>query len=63
MLTVKFFEDLLETFKKIPDFQFVLDSQAVPLEDYLEMFPEKKNLLKKLAMNHLLMDKNVRCEM
>ncbi|HCE46333.1 MAG TPA: hypothetical protein DET40_22535 [Lentisphaeria bacterium] len=47
MLTVKFFEDLLETFKKIPDFQFVLDSQAVPLEDYLEMFPEKKNLLKK----------------
>ena len=49
MLTVKFFEDLLETFKKIPDFQFVLDSQAVPLEDYLEMFPEKKNLLKKFV--------------
>ena len=47
MLTVKFFEDLLETFKRIPDFQFVLDSQAVPLEDYLELFPDKKKLLEK----------------
>ncbi len=54
MLTVKFFEDLLETFKRIPDFQFVLDSQAVPLEDYLEMFPEKKNLLKKYVSDKRL---------
>ncbi|MFA7344264.1 MAG: glycoside hydrolase family 38 C-terminal domain-containing protein [Terrimicrobiaceae bacterium] len=47
MLTVKFFEDLLEAFRKIPDFQFVLDSQAVPLDDYLELFPGKRDILKK----------------
>ena len=47
MLTVKFFEDLLEAFRRIPDFQFVLDSQAVPLEDFLEIFPEHRDILKK----------------
>ena len=47
MLTVKFFEDLLEAFRKIPDFQFVLDSQAVPLEDFLEIFPGRREILKK----------------
>lgn len=47
MLTAQFFEDLIETFEKIPDFQFVLDSQTVPLDDYLEIHPEKKEVLKK----------------
>lgn len=47
LITVKFFEDLIETFEKIPDFQFVLDSQTVPLEDFLELFPQKKEILKK----------------
>ena len=47
MLTAKFFEDLLETFEKIPDFQFVLDSQTVPLEDFLEVYPDKRAMLAK----------------
>jgi mannosylglycerate hydrolase len=47
MITVNFFEDLIETFEKIPDFQFVLDSQTVPLEDFLEICPDKKEILKK----------------
>lgn len=47
MLTAKFFEDLIETFERIPDFQFVLDSQTVPLEDFLELYPEKKAVLAK----------------
>lgn len=47
VLTVKFFEDLLETFEKIPDFQFVLDSQTVPLDDFLELFPAKRAILEK----------------
>ncbi len=47
ILTVKFFEDLLEAFRKIPDFQFVLDSQAVPLDDFLEIFPDRRDILTK----------------
>ena len=47
MITVKFFEDLIETFEAIPEFQFVLDSQTVPLEDFLELFPEKRETLRK----------------
>lgn len=49
VLTTQFFEDLIKTFEKIPDFQFVLDSQTVPLEDYLELYPEKRELLKKFV--------------
>lgn len=47
VLTTRFFEDLIKTFEKIPDFQFVLDSQTVPLDDFLELYPKKKGLLKK----------------
>ncbi len=47
VLTTQFFEDLITTFKKIPDFQFVLDSQTVPLDDFLELYPEKRGVLKK----------------
>lgn len=49
VLTTQFFADLIKTFEKIPDFQFVLDSQTVPLEDYLELYPDKKALLKKFV--------------
>ncbi len=49
MITVNFFEDLIETFETIPDFQFVLDSQTVPLEDFLEIYPEKKEILKRFV--------------
>lgn len=46
-MTVDFIDDLLVIMKKIPEYTFLLDSQAVPLEDYLEIRPEKKAELKK----------------
>ena len=39
---------LLDIFEKEPDYKhFHLDSQTLPLQDYLEIRPEKKELLKK----------------
>lgn len=46
-MTVDFIDDLLVIMKKIPEYTFLLDSQAVPLEDYLEIRPEKRAELKK----------------
>ncbi|MBR6388835.1 MAG: hypothetical protein IKS15_01770 [Opitutales bacterium] len=46
-MTVDFIDDLLVIMKKIPGYTFLLDSQAVPLEDYLEIRPEKRAELKK----------------
>ena len=42
-LTVDFIDTLLEIFRKIPEYTFLLDSQTVPLEDYLEIKPEKRD--------------------
>ncbi len=47
-MTVDFIDDLLVIMKKIPGYTFLLDSQAVPLEDYLEVRPEKRAELKRL---------------
>lgn len=39
---------LLDIFEKEPAFKsFHLDSQTVPLQDYLEIYPDKKALLQK----------------
>lgn len=46
-MTVDFLDDLLVIMKKIPGYTFLLDSQAVPLEDYLEIRPEKTKDFKK----------------
>ena len=46
-MTVDFLDDLLVIMKKIPEYTFLLDSQAVPLEDYLEIRPEKAKEIKK----------------
>lgn len=46
-MTVDFIDDLLVIMKKIPGYTFLLDSQAVPLEDYLEIRPEKREEIKK----------------
>ncbi len=46
-MTVDFLDDLLVIMKKIPGYTFLLDSQAVPLEDYLEIRPEKAKDFKK----------------
>ena len=39
MLTVKFLDSLLAIMAQVPEYQFLLDSQTVPLEDYLEIRP------------------------
>ena len=39
---------LLDIFEKEPDYKhFHLDSQTLPIQDYLEINPEKKEILKK----------------
>jgi len=44
-LTVEFLNDLLEIMERIPGYTFLLDSQAVPIEDYLEIMPENRERL------------------
>lgn len=44
-LTVEFIDALLKIFKKVPEYKFLLDSQTVPLEDYLEIRPENREAL------------------
>ena len=44
-LTVDFIDNLIEIMKQIPEYCFLLDSQVIPLEDYLEIRPENKNIL------------------
>ncbi|GAB4312431.1 MAG: alpha-mannosidase [Candidatus Sumerlaeia bacterium] len=41
-LTVAFLDAVLDIFEKEPQYTFCLDSQTVPLEDYLEIRPEKR---------------------
>ncbi len=47
-LTVDFINDLLVIMDKIPGYTFLLDAQAVPLEDYLEVMPENREKLRQL---------------
>jgi alpha-mannosidase len=49
-LTVDFIDELLHIFDKIPDYKFLLDSQTIPLEDYLEIRPENRNRIIKEVM-------------
>ncbi|HDS84931.1 MAG TPA: hypothetical protein ENN97_07050 [Phycisphaerales bacterium] len=47
---------LLDIFEKEPDYKsFHLDSQTVPLQDYLEIRPEKKETLKQLIADKKLL--------
>lgn len=46
-MTVDFLNDLFQIMEQIPDYCFLLDSQAVPIEDYLEVMPEERERLKK----------------
>lgn len=48
-LTVDFIDALLEIFKQAPEYTFILDSQTAPLEDYLEIRPEKRGEIKRLV--------------
>jgi mannosylglycerate hydrolase len=44
-MTVEFLDALIEIFEEIPEYKFLLDSQTVPLEDYLEIRPENRQVL------------------
>ncbi|HPB29837.1 MAG TPA: glycoside hydrolase family 38 C-terminal domain-containing protein [Candidatus Sumerlaeota bacterium] len=44
-LLTLFLDRLLEIFDRINDYTFLLDSQTIPLEDYIEMRPEKRGEL------------------
>ena len=47
-MLVNMMDMLFDIFEKEPDFKhFHLDSQTMPIQDYLEARPEKKELLKK----------------
>jgi len=48
-LLVQFLDRLLEIFDKVPEYTFLLDSQTIPLEDYLAIRPENEGRLKKLV--------------
>ena len=53
-LTVDFIDALLKIFKKVPEYQFLLDSQTVPLEDYLEIRPENRQaIIEAVKKKHL----------
>ncbi|MDK2971602.1 MAG: 2-O-(6-phospho-alpha-D-mannosyl)-D-glycerate hydrolase [Candidatus Sumerlaeota bacterium] len=41
-LTVEFLDALLDIFDQVPEYTFLLDSQTVPLEDYLQIRPENE---------------------
>ncbi|MEM6602122.1 MAG: glycosyl hydrolase-related protein [Verrucomicrobiota bacterium] len=47
-MTVDFINDLLDIMDEIPEYHFLLDSQAVPIEDYLEIMPENRDRLAKM---------------
>lgn len=46
-LTVAFLDRLLSMFARFPEYRFTLDSQTIPLEDYLEIRPERRRDLEK----------------
>lgn len=46
---VLMFDNLIEIFNKDPNFNFVLDGQTIPLEDYLEVRPEQEEQIKKFV--------------
>lgn len=50
-LTVDFLNELLLILERIPGYTFLLDSQAVPLEDYLEVMPENEQKLREHIQN------------
>jgi len=48
-LTVEFLDRMIEIFDRYPQYTFLLDSQTVPLEDYLEIRPENEERLRQLV--------------
>lgn len=55
LMLVEFFDRLLDVLEKEPGYDsYLLDSQTVPLEDYLEVRPEKREILAKHVVNKRL---------
>jgi len=48
-LTVRFIDRLLEIMAKVPEYEFLLDAQTLPLEDYLEIRPERRARIEELV--------------
>ncbi|MCX7920001.1 MAG: hypothetical protein N3A72_10440 [bacterium] len=53
-LTVEFLDTLLDMMEKYPEYTFCLDSQTIPLEDYLEIRPQKREQIKKFVQSERL---------
>ncbi len=55
MMLVEFFDRLLDVFEKEPGYHsYLLDSQAVPVEDYLEVRPERAETVARLVADKRL---------
>jgi mannosylglycerate hydrolase len=46
-LTVAFIDHLLAILDEIPEYEFLMDSQTVPLEDYLQVRPEERGRIER----------------
>jgi len=46
VLTVAFIDHLLEILETVPDYRFLMDSQTLPLEDYLGIRPEEEKRIR-----------------
>jgi len=56
VMLIEFFEKLLATMEKHPEYRsYVLDSQTVPIEDYLEVRPEDRDRIVKLVKDGRLL--------
>ena len=51
VLTVGFIDSLLDILEKVPGYEFLMDSQTVPLEDYLEIRPENRKRVERFVKN------------
>ncbi|MGX7071640.1 glycoside hydrolase family 38 N-terminal domain-containing protein [Helcococcus kunzii] len=48
------FSEILEELKNNPDLKFVLDGQISIVDDYIELYPEKMDLIRELVSNNQL---------
>ncbi|MDO8585958.1 MAG: glycoside hydrolase family 38 C-terminal domain-containing protein [Armatimonadota bacterium] len=51
MLLIDFIDDLLKMLESKPNYWYLMDSQTVPVEDYLEVRPENRKKLEKFISN------------
>src|SRR5580700_3883289 len=49
MRLVSLLDETLEVMQKDPEFKFTMDGQAIPVDDYLEIRPEKAEIIRKYS--------------